>query len=139
MLKRIRHQNKIPTPFPLRLHPAWLPAAPPLEFHQSLRIHGSSFRRTQLRASLLLPLSRHRQTRDPRPRRRRNFCIFAIHERRDLGTGEATGKHCHRNKCRRVRYRCLLRQEIWGSDHPLEQQQGVHGIGYVTSQFPDPF
>ena len=93
------------------------------------RTHGPSFCRTQLRASLLLPLSRHRQTRDPRPRRRRDIRLVTIHERRDLGTGEVTGKHCHRHKCRRVRRWYLLRQEIWGFDNSLERRRGAHEIG----------
>ena len=94
----------------------------------ALRIHGPSLRRTQLWPSLLLPLSRHRQARDPRPRRRRNIRLFTIHERRGLGTGEITGKHRHRNKRWGVRCRYLLRQEIWGFDHSLEQQQGTQEI-----------
>jgi len=110
-------------------HPSVLPAAPPSDFDHSPRTHGPSLRCTQLWPSLLLPLSRHRQTRDPRPRRRRNIRLFAIHERRGFGTGEVTGKHCHRHKRRRVCCWCLLRQEVWGFDHSLERLRGAHEIG----------
>ena len=120
-------------PHPLGIKPKF----PPLRFASSstvrrrppVQTHGPSLRRTQLWPSLLLPLSRHRQTRDPRPRRRRNIRLFAIHERRGFGTGEVTGKYRYRHERRRVCCWYFLRQEVWGFDHSLEQQRGTHETG----------
>ena len=114
------HPSSPPPPSPRghcqQLHPSNSQIPP--------RIHGSSLRCTQLRSRLLLPLSGHRQTGDPRPRRPRNLPFLTIHERGGLGTGEAAGEHRHRNQRRRVCCWYLLRPEVWRFDHTLEHRQG---------------
>jgi hypothetical protein len=119
--------RKFPPP-PFRLRPAWFASSSnsPPSSSTSPRTHGPSIRRTELRPRLLLPLSRHRQARDPRPRRRRNIRLLAIHERRGLGTGEVTRKHCHRHKRWPVRRWYLRCPEFWGFNHSLERWQGAN-------------